>query len=56
MVLKLFIVDLERLGTVPKIATFMIVGLLLLAVGYFAPVPPNRAAAPLPAPPPEVTP
>ena len=56
VVLKLFIVDLERLGTVPKIATFMIVGLLLLAVGYFAPVPPNRAAAPLPAPPPEVTP
>lgn len=45
VVLKLFVVDLERLGTVPKIATFLIVGLLLLVVGYLAPVPPSRAAA-----------
>ena len=48
VVLKLFVVDLERLGTVPKIATFLIVGLLLLGVGYFAPVPPSHEAKPEP--------
>jgi uncharacterized membrane protein len=29
-----------RLSTVAKIATFLVVGLLLVLVGYFAPVPP----------------
>ena len=43
VVVKLFLVDLSQLGTVAKIATFLVVGLLLLAVGYVAPVPPTAA-------------
>jgi uncharacterized membrane protein len=40
VVVKLFTIDLVRLSTVAKIATFLVVGLLLVLVGYFAPVPP----------------
>jgi uncharacterized membrane protein len=40
VVVKLFTVDLVRLSTVAKIATFLVVGLLLVLVGYVAPVPP----------------
>jgi uncharacterized membrane protein len=39
-VLKLFTIDLARLSTVAKIGTFLVVGFLLVLVGYFAPVPP----------------
>lgn len=41
VVAKLFLVDLAALGTGIKIATFLVVGLLLVLVGYFAPVPPG---------------
>ena len=40
VVLKLFFVELADTGGVYRIVSFMVVGLLLLVVGYFAPVPP----------------
>ncbi len=40
-VIKLFIVDLSQLTTPAKIGTFLVVGLLLLVVGYLSPVPPD---------------
>jgi uncharacterized membrane protein len=40
VVLKLFLVDLSRLSNVAKIVTFLAVGLLLLLIGFIAPVPP----------------
>ncbi len=43
VVVKLFVLDLVRLETVAKIGTFLAVGLLLVLVGYYAPVPPSAA-------------
>lgn len=43
VVLKLFTVDLAQLSTIAKIGTFLGVGFLLVLVGYFAPVPPQRS-------------
>jgi len=40
VVVKLFMFDLANTGTVERIVSFMTVGILLLVVGYFAPVPP----------------
>lgn len=45
VVLKLFFVELADSGGVYRIVSFIVVGLLLLAVGYFAPVPPRRSEA-----------
>jgi uncharacterized membrane protein len=42
-VVKLFLVDLSKLSTGAKIGTFLVVGALLLVVGYLSPVPPARA-------------
>ncbi len=42
-VAKLFLVDLSTLSTGAKIVTFLVVGALLLVVGYLSPVPPARA-------------
>jgi len=42
VVVKLFFVDLEQLSTPAKIGTFLVVGMLLLLVGYLSPVPPAR--------------
>ena len=39
-VVKLFLVDLSKLSTGAKIGTFLVVGALLLVVGYLSPVPP----------------
>ncbi len=44
-VLKLFATDLSGTGTVARIVAFIGVGLILLLVGYFAPVPPATAEA-----------
>lgn len=44
VIAKLFIVDLARLTALPRIASFIGVGLLLIIVGYFAPVPPAASA------------
>jgi uncharacterized membrane protein len=40
---KLFLVDLSRTGTVPRIVSFLGVGLLMLVIGYFSPLPPRSA-------------
>jgi uncharacterized membrane protein len=44
VVLKLFFVDLSQLSNVAKIVTFLAVGLLLLLIGFVAPVPPIHRA------------
>jgi uncharacterized membrane protein len=42
VVLKLFLVDLTNRGGVERIVSFIGVGLLLLALGYFSPLPPKQ--------------
>ena len=42
-VAKLFAVDLSTLSTPAKIGTFLVVGALLLVVGYLSPIPPAEA-------------
>ena len=43
VVVKLFTVDLSRIGTVERIVSFIAVGLLMLVIGYFSPLPPTVA-------------
>ena len=45
VVLKLFVVDLSSVGTVERIVSFIAVGVLMLVIGYVAPVPPKNAEA-----------
>lgn len=45
VVLKLFLVDLDRVGSVARIVSFVGVGLLMLLIGYLAPVPPRARDA-----------
>jgi uncharacterized membrane protein len=45
VVLKLFIVDFASSGTVERIISFIGVGVLLLFIGYLAPLPPARKEA-----------
>jgi uncharacterized membrane protein len=45
VVAKLFVVDLSQVGGVERIVSFIGVGVLLLVVGYVAPVPPRREPA-----------
>jgi len=42
VVLKLFFVELAQSGTVERIVSFIVVGLLLLLIGYFVPIPPGE--------------
>ncbi len=42
VVLKLFIVDLSGTGTVARIISFLVVGVLMLVIGYFSPMPPAQ--------------
>jgi uncharacterized membrane protein len=44
VVAKLFFVELSNRGGMARIVSFIGVGILLLVVGYFAPLPPKRAA------------
>ncbi len=46
VVLKLFFIELADHGGLYRIVSFIVVGLLLLVVGYFAPVPPALSQAP----------
>ncbi len=46
VVLKLALNDLSQSGTVARIVSFIGVGVLLLVIGYVAPVPPKPNAAP----------
>ena len=41
MLLKLFLNDLGNTGTVARIVSFIGVGVLLMVIGYVAPVPPK---------------
>lgn len=43
-VLKLFLIDLSNRGGSERIVVFIAVGVLMLVVGYFAPIPPPAAA------------
>jgi uncharacterized membrane protein len=43
VVVKLFLVDLEKTATLARVVSFLSVGILLLIVGYLSPVPPRRA-------------
>lgn len=45
VVVKLLLVDLSNVGGGERIITFIAVGILMLVVGYFAPLPPKAAAA-----------
>lgn len=46
VVAKLFLVDLSKVGTIARIASFLTVGALLLVTGYLAPLPPRKASEP----------
>ena len=46
VVCKLFLVDLSNSGTVERVVSFIGVGLLVILIGYFAPVPPKGEAQP----------
>lgn len=46
VVLKLFVVDFASSGTLARIASFLSVGILLLFIGYLAPLPPAEKPAP----------
>lgn len=45
VVTKLFLVDLANSGTIARIVSFLVVGVLLLVIGYVAPVPPGEQEA-----------
>ena len=45
VVIKLIFIDLASLAALPKAASFIGVGILLLVVGYLAPVPPSQSKA-----------
>lgn len=42
VVLKLFFIELSNSGTIERIISFIVVGTLLLLIGYFVPLPPNE--------------
>ncbi len=42
VVVKLVLVDLERLSGIERIVSFIGVGVLMLVIGYFSPVPPKK--------------
>jgi len=41
VVLKLFLIDLSGTGTIGRIVSFLVAGLLMLVIGFFAPLPPK---------------
>jgi uncharacterized membrane protein len=43
VVVKLFLVELSRVGSVERIVSFIVVGMLMLLIGYLSPVPPKTA-------------
>jgi uncharacterized membrane protein len=42
VVVKLVLVDLSHLSGIERIVSFIGVGVLMLVIGYFSPVPPRR--------------
>ena len=45
VVVKLFVIELGNSGSISRIVSFIVVGLLLLLVGWYAPVPPKEEKA-----------
>jgi uncharacterized membrane protein len=45
VIIKLFLIDLSRVGTMERWVSFIGVGLLTLVLGYFSPLPPSRKEA-----------
>jgi uncharacterized membrane protein len=45
VVVKLFMVELSSIGAIERIVSFIGVGILLLVIGYFSPVPPKQTEA-----------
>ena len=43
VVVKLFFVDLAKIGGIERIVSFIGVGVLMLVIGYFAPLPPKNS-------------
>jgi uncharacterized membrane protein len=48
VVVKLLLIDLSNAGGAERIIAFIVVGVLMLVVGYFAPLPPKAQAAAAP--------
>lgn len=46
VVVKLLVIDLSNAGGAERIIAFIAVGVLMLVVGYFAPLPPKAAPTP----------
>ena len=46
VVVKLFMIDLDNSGTLARIVSFLTVGLLLLLINYFSPIPPRNQETP----------
>jgi len=44
VVVKLFVLDLGSLAGLPRVVAFLGVGILLLVIGYLAPLPPAKAS------------
>jgi len=42
VVLKLFFIELASSGTIERVISFLVVGTLLLLIGYFVPLPPTE--------------
>lgn len=42
VVVKLFLVDLAKVGGIERIVLFIAVGILMLVIGYFSPLPPKK--------------
>jgi uncharacterized membrane protein len=42
VVIKLFLMDLAKVGGVERIVLFIAVGVLMLVIGYFSPLPPRE--------------
>ncbi len=45
-VLKLFLIDLANSGAVERIVSFLSVGILVIVISYFSPLPPKKEEAP----------
>jgi uncharacterized membrane protein len=45
VIAKLFTVDISRLDLLARIISFMVVGILMLVIGFLAPLPPARRVA-----------
>jgi uncharacterized membrane protein len=41
VVAKLFLIDLSNIGGIERIVSFIVVGVLMLVIGYLSPVPPR---------------